>query len=233
MRKKILPAALLFLLVFTLLPSTDIYAGSAAFNQHIQEFLEARARRIAIETMLAESANNSAHLPIVDGIPSQEILQQWVDAWPGLTDFEQYVLQFVNEYRAENDLPPLELCPVLSALAWYRVSYLRHNGFVRTDVASGDVHYWGSHTTNDIARFGRIIADDGRAGTFGVNFQARTARTSAYEQARVTVDGWIESPGHRANMLNERRETSLAGAGTALSVDGNRTYIYMFFGVNG
>ena len=178
--------------------------------------------------VMANATNDSSHLPIVNGLPDQQTLSQWVDAWPGLTDFERYLFQFINEYRAENGLHALELCPTLSALAWYRTSYLNRNGFVRADVQTRVVHRWGSHTTADVASLVRDLANDGRFSV-GANFNARNAQITAYAQARVTVDGWIGSPGHRANMVNEA--STVVGIGSALSVDGNRTYAYTFFGV--
>ena len=173
----------------------------------------------------AKAANDSAHLPIVAGMPSIGLMNQWVDDWPGLTDFEQYVVQFVNEYRVENGRQPLEICPVLSALAWYRVSYLNRNGFIRADVESGDVHRWGSHTSMDIRRLSEEMAN---RSSGGVNFQSRHVGFTTYHQARRTVDGWINSRSHRTNMLNRR--IAFIGAGTSLSVCGNHTYIYNFFG---
>jgi len=190
-----------------------------------------RARITTTGYVLAGAANDSSHLPVVAGVPGQSVIGQWIDAWPGLTDFERYVFQFVNEYRVENGLDALSLCPVLSALAWYRTSYLNRSGFIRANAQSGDVHSWGSHRSNDIANMGRV---SGGGVSGGINFVARNAHMTTYEQARSSVNGWIASPPHRQNMLfgfDGRGENTIVGIGSALSVNGRRTYVYAFFGI--
>jgi uncharacterized protein YkwD len=177
--------------------------------------------------MLAAAYNNPGGLPIVSGVPSTQIMQQWINAWPGPTPFERYTLQFINEYRLQNGLGPVEACPVLSALAWYRTSYLHHAGFVRQGLVQGAVHSWGSFTTHNIGGLARDLAVNTRYA--GGNFHAMSAGLTAREQARRIVDGWINSVAHRNNMLREGH--NIVGIGTALSVDGTRTYTYTFFGV--
>ena len=173
--------------------------------------------------------NDSSQLPIVNRLPSANVARQWIDAWPGVTEFERYVIQFVNEYRVEHGLRSLEICPVLSALAWYRTSYLSQNGFLFANVQPGEVHTWGSHRSTDVSRLASSLTNGERSGGRGINFQSRIVLFSAHQQARAVVDWWIGSPVHRANMLNA--QITLVGIGTDLSIDGNHTHTYTFFGV--
>jgi uncharacterized protein YkwD len=178
------------------------------------------------DAMLAAAFNNPANLPIVHGTPGVEIIGQWIAAWPGPTQFEIYTIEFINEYRAQNGRNPVEICPTLSTLAWYRTSYLNRMGFVRQGQAQGVVHTWGSAPTNSIGGLARNLP--GNVSYQGGNFHALSARLTAREQARAIVDGWINSPGHRNNMLRETH--NVVGIGTALSVCGTRTYTYTFYG---
>jgi len=180
-------------------------------------------------------SNSFAHLPIAHGIPSMYVTQEWLDAWPGLTDVEQYVFRFINEYRAQYELHPLEICPILSALAWYRISYLIYNGYRRRDGGreseQGSVHAWGSHRSRYIARLVRYF-DSGKRDS-GLIFAGRSLRRghiSAYMEARDLVNSWINSTGHRNIMISE--SALYIGVAATLSNDGSWVYSYAFTGVN-
>ena len=158
--------------------------------------------------------NDFSHLPMVQGIPSQEILQQWVDAWPGLTEFEQEQLDIINDARRDNGLPALQVCPALSALAWYRISYLEHNGFV-IGGTQGSAHMFGSHYTRYVSRQaanmqGTLVSCSYRGFTWGA------------------AQGWLASgSGHRNRILTEE----LKHVGIAAAMSGTVPMVYAFYGV--
>jgi uncharacterized protein YkwD len=97
---------------------------------------------------------------------------------PKLGAFEADVIRFSNAYRAQNGRDPLEANAELSAAAedW------------SATMASGDF-FRHSDVAGQIARFGYD------ATGYGENIAA------GQTTARAVVDGWIASPGHRANLL--------------------------------
>lgn len=92
--------------------------------------------------------------------------------------FEADVIRLTNDYRVKRGLDPLEPDPRLLAAAedWSRT------------MAKGDF-FRHSKTAAQIDEFGY----DARG--WGENIAA------GYPTAKAVVDGWIKSPGHRANLL--------------------------------
>lgn len=97
-----------------------------------------------------------------------------------LARMERDVLRFTNDFRKENGLDPLRIDRNLTEAAedWSR------------DMAKGDF-FRHSDVKKQIAQFGY------EASGHGENIAA------GYQTARKVVDGWIDSPGHRANLLRE------------------------------
>jgi uncharacterized protein YkwD len=110
---------------------------------------------------------------------------------PGLTptptstsDFGQQVLDLTNQFRAQNGLAPLRLNTELNAAA------LTHS----KNMALQDFF---SHTGKD----GSTVGD--RLKTVGYESQAWGENIAAgYATPDQVVQSWINSPGHRANLLN-------------------------------
>lgn len=104
---------------------------------------------------------------------------------PGL-DFVQRVLDLTNQFRAQNGVAPLQLNLELNAAA------LNHS----TNMALQDFF---SHTGKDGTSAGDRIRQVGyQSNAWGENIAA------GYSTPDQVVQGWINSPGHRANMLNPR-----------------------------
>lgn len=99
--------------------------------------------------------------------------------------FEQQVLQLVNEERARESLEPLTFDPLLAQAA------RTHS----TNMARQD--FFG-HTGND----GSDCIDRIRATGFTRNVPLGENIAAGHTTAESVVDGWMDSPGHRANILN-------------------------------
>lgn len=97
-----------------------------------------------------------------------------------LAKMERDVLRFTNEFRKQNGLDPLKIDRNLTEAAedWSR------------EMAKGDF-YRHSKVKDQIAEFGY------EARGHGENI------AGGYETARKVVNAWIDSPGHRANLLRE------------------------------
>lgn len=129
------------------------------------------------------------------GFPGGDVV--WPDQTPGLpdvtppvggddalADFEQEVVRLVNEARAENGLPALTASGELSRVARIKSQDMVDNGYF-------------SHNSPTYGTPFEMLT------SFGVSY--RTAGENiAYGQRspQEVVTTWMNSPGHRANILN-------------------------------
>ncbi len=100
---------------------------------------------------------------------------------------ERAIVRAVNEQRAAYGLPNLRISRTLSRSAQrHSVDQLRH------DVLN--------HTSSDGTSFGRRLARTGHYRIAGevIAFAPRGAQS----RARAVVRLWMQSPGHRAQVLN-------------------------------
>ncbi|MEO0646415.1 MAG: CAP domain-containing protein [Cyanobacteria bacterium J06650_10] len=98
--------------------------------------------------------------------------------------FEQEVLRLTNEFRLENGRKALVLDQSLERAADVHTQNMAKKDFF-------------SHTGKDNSKPWDRAKDLGyESGYVGENIAA------GYTSAKAVVDGWINSPGHRANMLN-------------------------------
>lgn len=103
---------------------------------------------------------------------------------PGGLAFEQEVLKLTNEFRQKNGLKALVLDQSLEKAADLHSKNMATQDFF-------------SHTGKDNSRpWDRAQKAGYESGFVGENIAA------GYRSAKAVVDGWINSPGHRANMLN-------------------------------
>lgn len=110
------------------------------------------------------------------------------DTPEALDAFEQEVLELTNAIRAEAGLPALRFDPALSAAAD------KHS----RDMA--EKNYF-SHTQPDGDTLGDRVRDEGyNYGRAGENIAA------GYRTPEDVVEGWMNSSGHRANILNANFE---------------------------
>jgi uncharacterized protein YkwD len=99
------------------------------------------------------------------------------DHEPSPTLYSASLLQFINAYRSQHGLPPLESAQHLTALAREHSHYMAEQGDISHD------------------RFDQRFARAGSRGcveNVGWN----------YPDARAQFQGWQQSPGHNAAMLD-------------------------------
>jgi uncharacterized protein YkwD len=107
-------------------------------------------------------------------------------------DFENRVAQLVNEVRAANGLPPLKLTASLSAAARYHA----------TDLGSDD---YFQHDTHDRSGGGlqRVCGTFDRIRLWYNGWSAAAENIAAgYNSPEAALAAWMDSDGHRGNILN-------------------------------
>lgn len=98
------------------------------------------------------------------------------------------VLARMNEYRAAEGLPPLREDARLTSAADDRMRHMEELG------------YWKHESPDGMSPFVWLAARDYAYAFAGENL------ANGYETAGVLVDSWMESPGHRANILSKNYE---------------------------
>lgn len=111
------------------------------------------------------------------------------------TDLERYMLQLVNEARADQGLRPLVLEQNLNRSADAHSQWLLDNGRFTHDGPNGS------------NAFDRMIAagfDEGTSWTWAENLGAEPRRNAGtyFDEVDTIFAGWLASPGHFANMMN-------------------------------
>ncbi|NCB04340.1 MAG: SafA/ExsA family spore coat assembly protein [Clostridia bacterium] len=121
--------------------------------------------------------------------------------------YEAEVVRLVNEQRAKNGLAPLTQNWELSRIARYKSQDMADNGYF-------------SHTSPTYGSpFDMIRA-------FGLSYRTAGENIAkGYATPKAVVDGWMNSSGHRANILN----ASFRQIGVGYSADGNH-WTQMFLG---
>lgn len=98
--------------------------------------------------------------------------------------YEQQVVKLVNEHRAANGLAPLTLNEKLSEVARAKSQDMRDNNYF-------------SHTSPTYGSPFDMLK------TFGVSYRAAGENIAmGYSTPEAVVNGWMNSSGHRANILN-------------------------------
>jgi uncharacterized protein YkwD len=94
------------------------------------------------------------------------------------------VIRLMNEYRAEEGLPPLAADTRLTQAAGDRMRHMEEE------------QYWSHESPAGMAPFVWLRSRAYDFQTAGENLAA------GFETARVLVESWMESPGHRANIMS-------------------------------
>ena len=101
-----------------------------------------------------------------------------------VTSFESEVVRLVNEIRAQNGLKPLTANWELSRVARYKSQDMRDHGYF-------------SHTSPTYGTPFQMIK------AFGLSFRTAGENIAkGYATPQAVVNGWMNSSGHRANILN-------------------------------
>ena len=101
-----------------------------------------------------------------------------------VTSFESEVVRLVNEIRVQNGLKPLTANWELSRVARYKSQDMRDQGYF-------------SHTSPTYGTPFQMIK------AFGLSFRTAGENIAkGYATSQAVVNGWMNSSGHRANILN-------------------------------
>jgi uncharacterized protein YkwD len=116
-----------------------------------------------------------------------------------MPELERAVLAAINDVRVRRRLPPLRAAPGLRLAAAAHSAEMARLGYFEHESANG-THFW-----RRIRRF--YPARGYRQWQVGENLAASSPRLSAHE----AVSDWLQSPGHRANLLDRGwREVGVA-----------------------
>ena len=102
--------------------------------------------------------------------------------------FEQEVVVLVNELRQEMNLPPLKVSPTLTKAARYHAKNMAENNYF-------------SHTSEN-GSGEEVCAPFSRIGAFYDWIAAAENIAAGYNSPESVVQGWINSPGHYANLIS-------------------------------
>lgn len=124
-----------------------------------------------------------------------------------VSSYEKEVVRLVNEIRAENGLAPLTYDWELSRVARYKSQDMKDNRYF-------------SHTSPVYGSPFQMIKN------FGISYRTAGENIAkGYATPKAVVDGWMNSSGHRANILN----SSFTRIGVGYVADG-RYWTQMFIG---
>lgn len=102
----------------------------------------------------------------------------------GTVSYEQQVITLVNQIRAENGLAPLQSNWQLCRVARYKSQDMKDNRYF-------------SHTSPTYGSPFDMIRN------FGISYRTAGENIAkGYATPQAVVDGWMNSSGHRANILN-------------------------------
>lgn len=141
--------------------------------------------RIAVRYEVGLSELKEANPQIADPAliyPGQVITIPEVDATA--LQYEQEVIRLVNEIRAKNGLRPLAYDWQLARVARYKSADMRANRYF-------------SHTSPVYGSPFQMIRN------FGITYRSAGENIAkGYASPQAVVNGWMNSAGHRANILN-------------------------------
>lgn len=155
-----------------------------------------------IELVAPAPASHSGPAP--DIIPSVDSLINQPTG--SRADFEERVLELTNQYRIDNGLSPLTLNVLLDQAANNHSQNMAEQDFYdHTDLG-------GNGVGNRVSQIGYQFS------WVGENIAA------GYLTPEDVVQGWIDSPGHRANLLNPNFEEIGVGYYYLENDPGNETW---------
>ena len=132
---------------------------------------------------LSEIKNANPQIKNFDLIyPGQQINIPTLDST--VTGYEQEVIRLVNEIRKENGLKPLTYDWELARVARYKSQDMKDNNYF-------------SHTSPVYGSPFQMIKN------FGISYRSAGENIAkGYTTPQAVVNGWMNSSGHRANILN-------------------------------
>lgn len=195
---------LICLSILLVLPILSIHAAAASHTVVPGDSLWKIANKYQVGLSEIKGANPQIHN--YDLIyPGQMIEIPTFDA--SVTQFEQEVIRLVNEIRLENGLKPLSYNWELSRVARFKSQDMKD-------------HRYFAHNSPVYGTPFQMIRN------FGISFRTAGENIAkGYRTPQAVVDGWMNSSGHRANILN----AAYTQIGVGYVADGNY-WTQMFIG---
>lgn len=131
---------------------------------------------------------------------------------PDIPAVEQVVIDMTNAFRRENKLGQVTASPALSKTARAYAAYLAKNNAFSHTADNRDVGARASSSGYQWCSIGENLA---------MNLDSRGFETQAL--AQQTLEGWINSPGHKENLLGPHYTE--IGVGVVQAPDKNPKYI--------
>jgi|GEM_PF-2679510 len=136
-----------------------------------------------------------------------------------LADIEENIWRLVNKKRQEEGLPPLSWSEEAGKIARAKAKEMYdYNYFAHGSPYSGSME-------EQFERFGGLVLGE-NVFAIGENIAMSTGRSKEQLAASFWMDMWMNSPGHRANILNENY--THMGVGVILGEDGRAIAVQEF-----
>ena len=171
------------ILALLLIPALPVGASAATVIHIVVPGDTLWKLAVKYEVGLSEIKNANPHIKNYDLIyPGDKINIPTKDA--SVTDFEQEVIRLVNEIRAENGLKSLNYNWELARVARYKSQDMKDNGYF-------------AHNSPVYGTPFQMIKN------FGISFRSAGENIArGYASPQAVVNAWMNSSGHRANILN-------------------------------
>jgi len=167
-----------------LIPALMTHASAAGATTHTVVSGDSLWKiAVKYEVGLSEIKAANPHIKNYDLIyPGQVITIPGISA--SVTAYEQEVIRLINEIRAKNGLPPLTYHWELSRVARYKSQDMKDNRYF-------------AHNSPIYGSPSKMIRD------FGISYRAAGENIAyGYTTPQAVVNAWMNSSGHRANILN-------------------------------
>jgi uncharacterized protein YkwD len=181
----------------------------ARFEYHPELASSGHTVELSLLGTMAYSSKADRTLP--EAAPAQAAPAQAPQS-VSLTDYESYVLQSVNEQRAAAGVGPVKLDAGVTGIARDRSN----------DMAARN---YFSHTSPEGKQFLNMLGDRNIAYKYGGEILARNNYPND-QAAKVAIDSYLNSPAHKAIMLDGR--FNYVGVGHAVDANGMHYFTVIF-----
>ncbi len=185
----------------------------------------ARAGAPAMEPMAAgsneTSTGDSGSQPTVEGEQSASSIDR--------AELEQLVHQEINDVRQDHELSKLAFDDDLREVARYHSKDMAQEEYFAHTAPDGETM---SDRYDTFGYSCRVSTGDGRYATGGENIYMMQYTVQSYSEeeiAQKAVEGWMNSPGHRENILREYWQKEAIGVYVIESGGETRVYVTQNF----
>lgn len=187
-----------FILTFAVLSASLLLSASAATTHQVVRGDTMWKIAVKYEVGLSEIKSANQNIKNPDLIyPGQILKIPTTDN--SITAYEREVIRLVNEHRRANGLADLSYDWELSRVARIKSQDMRDNG------------YFAHNSPTYGSPFNMMKS-------FGIKYRSAAENIArGYATPKAVVDGWMNSSGHRANILNP----SFTHIGVGYASDGN------------